>query len=251
VAALLLNDLVFMIAIGVVAFLAIFFNWRKIKRNFGLLLLILGLAGGSIGIQRFGVPYLFENVMAPYQVERIMSMLGKDYVPRDEAKLEAFNKVKQMQGKLKDGEKQENYNVKQSKIAIGSGGLTGKGFLKGTVTQGAFVPEQHTDFIFTAIGETFGFWGSTLVVLLYFSLLMVIINVAERQRSVFSRVYAYSVASVIFFHVVVNILMTMGLAPVIGIPLPLISYGGSSLLTFTVMIFILIRLDADRQMIIR
>jgi rod shape determining protein RodA len=251
VAALLLSDLVFMIAIGVVAFLAIFFNWRKIKRNFGLLLLILGLAGGSIGIQRFGVPYLFENVMAPYQVERIMSMLGKDYVPRDEAKLEAFNKVKQMQGKLKDGEKQENYNVKQSKIAIGSGGLTGKGFLKGTVTQGAFVPEQHTDFIFTAIGETFGFWGSTLVVLLYFSLLMVIINVAERQRSVFSRVYAYSVASVIFFHVVVNILMTMGLAPVIGIPLPLISYGGSSLLTFTVMIFILIRLDADRQMIIR
>ncbi len=251
VAALLLSDLVFMIAIGVVAFLAIFFYWRKIKRNFGLLLLIVGLAAGSIGIQRFGVPYLFENIMAPYQVERIMSMLGKDYVPRDEAKLEAFNKVKHMQGKLKDGEKQENYNVKQSKIAIGSGGLAGKGFLKGTVTQGAFVPEQHTDFIFTAIGETFGFWGSTLVVLLYFLLLMVIINVAERQRSVFSRVYAYNVASVIFFHVVVNILMTMGLAPVIGIPLPLISYGGSSLLTFTIMLFILIRLDADRQMIIR
>lgn len=251
VAALLLTDLVFMIAIAVVSFLAIFFYWRKIKRNLGLLLLILGLAGGSIGIQRFGVPYLFENVMAPYQVERIMSMLGKDYVPRDAEKLEAFNKVKQMQGKLKDGEKQENYNVKQSKIAIGSGGLAGKGFLKGTVTQGAFVPEQHTDFIFTAIGETFGFWGSTLVVLLYFSLLMVIINVAERQRSVFSRVYAYSVASVIFFHVVVNILMTMGLAPVIGIPLPLISYGGSSLLTFTILLFILIRLDADRQMIIR
>jgi rod shape determining protein RodA len=113
------------------------------------------------------------------------------------------------------------------------------------------VPEQHTDFIFTAIGETFGFWGTTLVALLYFSLLMVIINVAERQRSVFSRVYAYCVASVIFFHVVVNILMTMGLAPIIGIPLPLLSYGGSSLLTFTILLFILVRLDGDRQMVIR
>jgi rod shape determining protein RodA len=141
--------------------------------------------------------------------------------------------------------------VKQSKIAIGSGGIAGKGFLKGAVTQGDFVPEQHTDFIFTALGENFGFWGTTLVSLIYFTLLMVIIGMAERQRSVFSRVYGYSVAAIIFFHVVVNICMTIGLAPVIGIPLPLISYGGSSLLTFTVLIFIFVRLDADRQAVIR
>jgi rod shape determining protein RodA len=197
------------------------------------------------------VPYIFEDVFQPYQTERIMSMFGKDYMPKDSLKADAFLKEKMKQGKVKEGEKQENYNVKQSKIAIGSGGFRGKGFLKGTVTQGQFVPEQHTDFIFTAIGETFGFWGSSLVALLYFTLLMVIISVAERQRSVFSRVYAYSVASVIFFHVVVNMLMTMGLAPIIGIPLPLLSYGGSSLLTFTILIFILVRLDADRQMVIR
>jgi rod shape determining protein RodA len=197
------------------------------------------------------VPYIFEEVFQPYQTERIMSLFGKDYIPQDSLKAEAFIKEKLKQGKVKEGEKQENYNVKQSKIAIGSGGFWGKGFLKGTVTQGQFVPEQHTDFIFTAIGETFGFWGSSLVALLYFTLLMVIISVAERQRSVFSRVYAYCVAAVIFFHVVVNMLMTMGLAPIIGIPLPLLSYGGSSLLTFTILIFILVRLDADRQVVIR
>jgi rod shape determining protein RodA len=185
-------------------------------------------------------------------VERIMSMFGKDYIPQDSVKAAAFNKQKEKMGKLnKTGGKEENYNVKQSKIAIGSGGLLGKGFLKGAVTKGAFVPEQHTDFIFTALGESFGFWGTTLVVVIYFVLLMVIVSMAERQRSVFSRVYAYSVASIIFFHVVVNICMTIGLAPVIGIPLPLISYGGSSLLTFTVLIFILVRLDADRQVVLR
>jgi rod shape determining protein RodA len=214
-------------------------------------LLVAAIWFFSIALQRFGVPYVFEDMFQPYQTERIMSMFGKDYVPKDSAKIEAFMRAKEMQGKVKEGEKQENYNVKQSKIAIGSGGFAGKGFLKGAVTQGQFVPEQNTDFIFTAIGETFGFWGASLVTLLYFSLLMVIINVAERQRSIFSRVYAYCTASVIFFHVVVNIMMTMGLAPIIGIPLPLISYGGSSLMTFTILIFILLRLDADRQVIIR
>lgn len=230
---------------------AFFLLRRKIKRNRWILAVIVGAWGLGVGIQRVAVPILFEDLFAPYQVERIMSMFGKDYVPKDPEKAAAFLKEKEKQGKLKDGEKQENYNVKQSKIAIGSGGVLGKGFLKGTVTQGAFVPEQHTDFIFTAIGESFGLWGSSLVALLYFTLLMVIINTAERQRSVFSRVYGYSVAGVIFFHVVVNMLMTMGLAPVIGIPLPLISYGGSSLLTFTILLAILLRLDADRQVIIR
>lgn len=251
VAAILMEPDTLLIVLSVLAVLCLFLLRSKIRRNKSILLIIAATWILGVGIQRIGVPYLFEDVFQPYQTERIMSMFGKDYMPKDSVKAAAFLREKQKQGKVKDGEKQENYNVKQSKIAIGSGGFLGKGFLKGTVTQGQFVPEQHTDFIFTAIGETFGFWGSTLVALLYFSLLMVIIMAAERQRSVFSRVYAYSVAAVIFFHVVVNMLMTMGLAPIIGIPLPLLSYGGSSLLTFTILIFILVRLDADRQVVIR
>jgi rod shape determining protein RodA len=224
---------------------------RKIRRDRRVLLLIAGCWLVAVGIQRFAVPFLFEKALQPYQVERIMSMFGRDYVPTDSARAAEMTRQKERMGKLKDGKKEENYNVKQSKIAIGSGGVLGKGFLKGTVTQGDFVPEQHTDFIFTALGESFGFWGTTLVALLYFLMLMRIVTIAERQRSTFSRVYAYSTAAIIFFHVVVNICMTIGLAPVIGIPLPLISYGGSSLLTFTILIFILVRLDADRQMVLR
>jgi rod shape determining protein RodA len=147
--------------------------------------------------------------------------------------------------------KDDNYNVRQSKIAIGSGGFKGVGFLKGTQTRFDFVPEQRTDFIFCTIGEGFGFIGSVVFLFIYFLLLMRIIAVAERQRSVFSRCYAYGVASVLFFHITINICMTIGLAPVIGIPLPFISYGGTSLLTFSIMLFILIRLDADRQMVLR
>ena len=123
--------------------------------------------------------------------------------------------------------------------------------MKGTQTRGKYVPEQHTDFIFTSLGEAFGFIGSFLFLGIYFLLLFRIVMIAERQRSAFSRVYAYSVASILFFHIAVNVCMTVGLFPVIGIPLPLVSYGGSSLLTFTIMIFILIRLDADRQMVLR
>src|SRR5690606_38039579 len=150
--------------------------------------------------------------------------------------------------------KQKNtadYNVKQSKIAIGSGGLAGKGLLRGTQTRYGFVPEQRTDLIFDTIGEGFGFVGSAVLLGLYLLLLFRIVTIAERQRSVFSRCYAYGVASVFFFHIAINLGMTIGLAPVIGIPLPLISYGGTSLLTFSVMLFILIRLDADRQMVLR
>ena len=251
IAAILMDERSFLIALSIVAGLALFLLRPKIRKRKSVLVLIAGIWIFGIALQRIGVPYVFEEVFQPYQTERIMSMFGKDYIPQDSSKMEAFIRAKEMQGKVKDGEQQENYNVKQSKIAIGSGGLAGKGFLKGAVTQGQFVPEQHTDFIFTAIGETFGFWGTTLVTLLYFTLLMVIITVAERQRSIFSRVYAYCTASVIFFHVVVNMLMTMGLAPIIGIPLPLLSYGGSSLLTFTILIFILVRLDGDRQVVIR
>jgi rod shape determining protein RodA len=141
--------------------------------------------------------------------------------------------------------------VKQSKIAIGSGGFWGKGLMKGTQTRYDFVPEQRTDFIFCTIGEGFGFFGSAVLLGLYLFLLFRIIRIAERQRSSFSRSYAYGVASVFFFHVFINIGMTIGIVPVIGIPLPFMSYGGTALITFTVLLFILIRLDADRQMILR
>ena len=123
--------------------------------------------------------------------------------------------------------------------------------MKGTQTQGDFVPEQNTDFIFTSVGENFGFVGCFILMLLYFGLMLRIVYIAERQRSTFSRVYAYSVVGILFFHISINICMTIGLAPVIGITLPFMSYGGSSLLTFTILLFILIRLDADRQMVLR
>jgi rod shape determining protein RodA len=141
--------------------------------------------------------------------------------------------------------------VRQSKIAIGSGGFWGRGFLQGTQTKGKYVPEQHTDFIFTSLGEAFGFVGCFIFLAIYLFFLLHIITIAERQRSTFSRVYAYCVASILFFHIAVNVCMTLGLFPIIGIPLPFISYGGSSLLTFSILIFIMLRLDADRQMILR
>ncbi|MDD3687424.1 MAG: rod shape-determining protein RodA, partial [Bacteroidales bacterium] len=143
------------------------------------------------------------------------------------------------------------YNVNQSKIAIGSGGFVGKGFLQGTQTKYNFVPEQSTDFIFCTIGEEWGFVGTTVVLGLFVFLILRLIFMAERQRSAFSRIYGYGVASVLFFHVAVNIGMTIGLAPVIGIPLPFFSYGGSSLWAFTVLLFIFVKLDSDRLQIFR
>lgn len=234
-----------------IAAFSIYLFRRNIKRDKGILIVILGLWILCVSIQRFAVPYIFKHVLQPYQVERIMNTFGVDYVP-DAATTQLSKKEKNEQLTAKKSKKAaENYNVKQSKIAIGSGGMWGKGFLKGTQTQGDFVPEQHTDFIFTSVGENFGFWGSSLVIILYVLFMLRIVFLAERQRSIFSRVYAYSVAAILFFHVSVNILMTVGLAPVIGITLPLMSYGGSSLLTFTILIFILVRLDADRQMVLR
>jgi len=138
------------------------------------------------------------------------------------------------------------YNVNQSKIAIGSGGLWGKGFLNGTQTKLKYVPEQDTDFIFCTVGEEHGFWGSTLVLFIYWMLLMRLLRIAERQRDQFSRIYGYCVASIFFFHLTINIGMVLGIMPVIGIPLPFFSYGGSSLWGFTVLLFILLRLDAAR-----
>lgn len=245
IATLLLDKfLLAMILAGITLFIA-FLLRRQIRRDKVLLIKILLIGGLCIGIQYFGVPFLFKNVLGAHQVERIYSTLGKD-IPEEYRKREVV--IDKKSGKQ---ENLADYNVKQSKIAIGSGGVFGKGLLKGTQTRYGFVPEQRTDFIFDTIGEGFGFTGCVVLLALYLLLLFRIVTIAERQRSVFSRCYAYGVASVLFFHVAINVSMTIGLAPVIGIPLPLISYGGASLLTFSLMLFILMRLDADRQMVLR
>ena len=171
----------------------------------------------------FSVDYAFNKVLQEHQRNRILVLLGQ-----------------------LDDPKGVGYNVHQSKIAIGSGGLAGKGFLQGTQTKYDFVPEQHTDFIFCTVGEEGGFLGTAAVVLLYVALLVRIILLAERQRSTFSRVYGYSIAGILFVHVAINIGMTIGLVPVIGIPLPFLSYGGSSMLAFTIMLAIFVKQDAYR-----
>lgn len=172
----------------------------------------------------FPVDYAFDNFLGAHQKARIDVLLGKTL---------------DLKG--------VGYNVNQSKIAIGSGGFFGKGFLNGTQTKYNFVPEQTTDFIFCTVGEEWGFVGSTIVIVLFILLLIKIIQVAERQRSTFSLIYGYGVASILFFHFAVNIGMTIGLVPVIGIPLPFFSYGGSSLWAFTILLFIFIRLDTKRS----
>lgn len=225
--ALLVDKTILFLIITGLTIMTIYFSRKAILRKKSVLAIILFVWGFCALFIMIVVPYTFNHVLQPYQVSRINVMLGKD---------------------VSHG---ADYNVMQSKIAVGSGGLLGKGYLKGTQTRFDFVPEQSTDFIFCTIGEDFGFLGSMALLLIYTLLLVRIIVVAERQRSVFSRVYAYGVACVLFFHVAINIGMTVGLAPVIGIPLPLISYGGSSLITFTMLFFVLVRLDADRQMVLR
>ena len=237
------------IAYAVIAELVIFLCRGLFKRNRALLGIIIGVWIFASAVSSFAIPYLINHIMKPYQRDRIYSLVGRPYVPQDPEERAELEKLKaKNRGKSHN---QSEYNVIQSKLAIGSGGPTGKGYLKGTQTRYDFVPEQRTDFIFCTIGEGFGFVGSIIFLSLYAILLFRIVIIAERQRSTFSRVYAYGVASIFFFHIAINICMTIGLAPVIGIPLPLISYGGSSLLTFTILLFILIRLDADRQMILR
>jgi rod shape determining protein RodA len=245
IATLLLEPNVLAIILTAIAVLAIYLMRRQIRRDRSVLIGIVAVWFICVAIQRFAVPFFFNNVLKPYQVQRIYATVGRDF-PVDPTTM-----TEEDIRKIEDKKKASSYNVKQSKIAIGSGGFLGKGLLKGTQTRYDFVPEQRTDFIFCTIGEGFGFVGSTVLLLLYLILLFRIIIVAERQRSTFSRCYAYGVAAVLFFHVAINIGMTVGLVPVIGIPLPLLSYGGTALITFTVLLFILIRLDADRQMVLR
>lgn len=199
--------------------LFIFFNKKKQRRMITISIITLSAIG-----YLFIAKLMFEHVLQSHQRTRIEVSLG-----------------------LKTDPKGAGYNVNQSKIAIGSGQLTGRGFLEGTQTKYGYVPEQSTDFIFSTIGEEWGFAGCFVVIALYIFLLLRIINLAERQRSSFSRVYGYCVACIIFFHVFINIGMTIGLVPVIGIPLPFISYGGSSLWSFTVLLFIFLKLDSNRM----
>lgn len=175
----------------------------------------------------FAVDYAFNEVLEPHQRIRIEVILG-----------------------LNDDIKGAGYNLHQSRIAIGSGGFWGKGFLQGTQTKYDFVPEQHTDFIFCTIGEEGGFKGTLAVILLYVGMLVRIIKLAERQKLAFSRIYGYAIAGIIFVHMAINIGMTIGLVPVIGIPLPFLSYGGSSLLAFTIMLAIFVKQDANRLKIL-
>lgn len=186
-------------------------------------LITIGFALVSV-VFLFSVNYVFSNVLEPHQQMRIKVALGIE---------------ENLQG--------AGYNVNQSKIAIGSGGITGKGFLNGTQTKLKYVPEQHTDFIFCTIGEEQGFIGTTTVLTLFLTLILRLIHIAERQRTIFERVYAYCVISILIFHLCINIGMVIGLCPVIGIPLPFFSYGGSSLWGFTILLFILLRLDASRK----
>lgn len=241
-ATLLVNSWVLF---GVITFIAAggaYLVRRELKRNATARVLLISTWLFCILFSQVAVPVAFKHVLQKHQVERIYSTLGQD-VP--DVYLKEGQKKDDKKGNVSD------YNVKQSKIAIGSGGFWGKGFLNGTSTKNEFVPEQHTDFIFCAIGEQFGFFGSLVLISIYLSLMLRIIYLAERQRSAFSRIYGYCVASILFFHFAINISMTIGLAPVIGITLPLLSYGGSSLLSFSILIFILLRLDSDRQVMIR
>ena len=244
VATLLMDKNILAGALTGIMLLSIYFFRKQIRRRRSLLFSIVMLWLICVSIQRFAVPFVFTKVLQKHQVERIFDLIGREnpYASQNTVVSAEPEKMKR---------KDDNYNVRQSKIAIGSGGFAGVGFLKGTQTRFDFVPEQRTDFIFCTIGEGFGFIGSIIFLAIYFFLLMRIVMIAERQRSVFSRCYAYGVASVLFFHIAINICMTIGLAPVIGIPLPFVSYGGTSLLTFTIMLFILIRLDGDRQMVLR
>jgi rod shape determining protein RodA len=191
---------------------------QKLKYVFFLVFFLLSTSAFS-----FSVDYLFNNVLDTHHRDRINDLLGIDSDPLG-----------------------WGYNVNQSKIAIGSGGFSGKGFLQGTQTKFNFVPEQSTDFIFCTVGEEWGFVGTSAVVVLFVALLLRLIVLAERQKEAFSRIYGYGVISILFFHIAINIAMTIGLFPVIGIPLPFISYGGSSLWSFTVLLFIFLKLDSSR-----
>ncbi len=224
VLALLVNKYILLAILAVLA-LGYLFVWlnKRTVRDWMHAVIVLVCCAAFV----FSVDFVFNHVLEAHQSERINVLLGKS---------------EDLQG--------AGYNVHQSKIAIGSGGFFGKGFLKGTVTKADFVPEQHTDFIFCTVGEEWGWLGSSILVAAYVWLLVRLVNMAERQRSRFARFYGYSVASILFIHLFVNVGMVLGLVPVIGIPLPFFSYGGSSMLAFTILLFIFIRQDASKNQLL-
>ncbi len=211
---------IILLSVLLTIFILSFSAYKFKMKLFGIISIILI---GSVAFS-FSVDYLFNNVLEKHQRTRINVLLGLEKDPAG-----------------------VGYNVNQSEIAIGSGGVFGKGYLQGTQTKYDFVPEQDTDFIFCTVGEEWGFLGTTTIIGLFLFFLLRLVYMAERQKSKFSRLYGYGVASILFFHVVINIGMTIGLAPVIGIPLPFFSYGGSSLWSFTILLFIFVRLDASRK----
>ena len=220
----LLMIIIVLVAIALYFVIKSFVLPRYRRGMFGLL--IIGLVSSLVFIG--SVDYVMDNVLDDHQRTRINILLGLEEDPQG-----------------------AGYNVKQSKTAIGSGGLSGKGFLEGTLTKYKYVPMQTTDFIFCTVGEEWGFLGSGLVVILFVALMLRLIFIAERQRLMFTRIYGYCVTSIFFMHFLINIGMAIGLAPVIGIPLPFFSYGGSSLWSFTLLIFILLKLDSERKGILR
>ncbi len=216
--------LLFAVTLFLTAFPFLIYSYmHRLKRVAFLIMIVVGSVFYS-----YSVGYVFDNVLESHQRTRINELLGIESDPYG-----------------------AGYNVAQSKIAIGSGGVWGKGFLNGTQTKFKFVPEQSTDFIFCTVGEEWGFVGAVTVILLELIFVLRLIFLAERQRSKFSRIYGYGAACILFFHLAVNIGMTIGLAPVIGIPLPFFSYGGSSLWSFTILVFIFLRLDANRLELLR
>ena len=219
-------DLAFLLFIGA-GVSTILILIRMVVRRFYKLFMVLTYMWAALFVS-FGTSFIFENVLIEHQRTRINILFGLEEDPLG-----------------------AGYNVNQSLIAIGSGGFSGKGFLQGTQTKFNFVPKQSTDFIFCTVGEEWGFVGSTVLISLYIALFMRLIFLAEKQHSAFSRVYGYCVASIFFFHFAVNISMTIGLMPVIGIPLPFFSYGGSSLWGFSILLFIFLKLDTNRNELIR
>lgn len=217
-----LNIDTYFIVLIALGFSSIWYLILALKDKIPNAVLILSVLLGSIAFT-YSVDFVFNNILEEHQRQRVNILLGRETDPQG-----------------------VGYNVNQSQIAIGSGGLLGKGFLKGTQTKYNFVPEQSTDFIFCTVGEEWGFVGTFVVISLFLALLLRIIYLAERQRSTFSRTYGYGLAAVLFFHLIVNVGMTIGIMPVIGIPLPFFSYGGSSLWSFTIFLFIFIRMDASR-----
>ena len=207
----------------VVLFIMLMFFIERSKKNIWKMIAVFAVSVMFV----FSVDFFFYQVLKQHQRNRINIILGIEKDTRG-----------------------VGYNLHQSKIAIGSGGFSGKGYMQGTMTKYNFVPEQHTDFIFCTIGEEFGFIGSFVLLSLYLAMLIRLILLAERQRSPFSRIYGYAIASIIFFHLMVNIGMTIGLMPVIGIPLPFLSYGGTSLLMFSLMFFVFLKQDANRMNIL-